>query len=539
MRADVRAFVSKCDSCQRVKASNALPPGKLMPLEVPSRPWESISMDFITCLPRVSPGGFDAILVVVDRLTKLAHFIATTTAVTAEEVAHLLRARVFSLHGVPCSIVSDRDPRFTAAYFAGLCELLGVKQSMSSAYHPQSDGQTERMNRTLEDMLRHYVSPSQTDWAAHLDVAEFAYNNARQESTQETPFYLNYGFHPLSPIDLMLRPEGVAPMRPPVRGYTTGAPVLGGEEAPARAAEPSGAADVQVARAQRVAKVREKLAMARVPAAGKWCADMQDLWSHARTCLRAAQDRQKTYADKRRGEVPVLEPGTFVLLKTTNLRLKSTVSSKLTPRWVGPFKVKRAVNPVAFELELPESMARVHPVFHASSLKPYKTDREVPLTPLPLEVEGELEYEVDCVLAERKARRRVEYLVRWAGLGPEHDSWEPAANLKNCPLVMKAYKEKQRLEAGLGPLLGSAGSKRPPSPVTVDDPPAKERKTVSVSAAFYGATAKGGAKPKRKCAPRPAVAEAERSRGERAPVPEAQQDASGVRRSARLQQVGL
>jgi hypothetical protein len=366
---------------------------------------------------------------------------------------------VFRLHGVPASIVSDRDPRFTSQFFSELCALLGVSQDMSTAFHPQSDGQTERMNRTLEDMLRHYVSPTQTDWNEHLSMVEFAYNNARQESTQETPFFLNYGFHPLSPIDLMLRP-----VRTPQHGDT-----------PARLPD---------SRRARRALARDKCDDCKVPAAGRFSANMQEVWERARACLKAAQARQKRYADEKRSDVSFAS-GDFVLLSTRNLRLKHAGSSKLAPRWVGPFAVKRAVGsaaPVAFELALPPSMG-IHPVFHASLLKAYRTpDGHAPVAPPPVEVEGEVEFEVERVLDERFSKRRKEFLVRWMGCDAAHDTWEPASNMTNCPLLMQAWAAHKRVQAGTPPLLGSADRERVPSPVSVDDPLVGRRKMVSVGA---------------------------------------------------------
>ena len=180
IHADVAEYVQACDACQKNKSTNQKPIGLLQPLQTPEESWESISMDLITQLP-VSKSGHDAIVVFVDRLSKMVHFAPTITEVTAEGIAKLIMRNVVRLHGVPREIVSDRDTRFTAKFMRKLCELLGIKQSMSTAFHPQSDGQTERANRVLEDMLRHYVSPAQDDWDEHLSMAEFAVNNGYSE----------------------------------------------------------------------------------------------------------------------------------------------------------------------------------------------------------------------------------------------------------------------------------------------------------------------------------------------------------------------
>jgi transposase InsO family protein len=161
-----------------------------------------VSMDFITQLPRTK-SGHDAIFVIVDKLTKMCHFVATTSSATAEQTAQLYFNHVWKLHGVPRVIISDRDPLFTSLFTQALCKSLGTKQGLSTAYHPQTDGQTERVNRVLEDMLRMYVHRSQTDWDEKLTCAEFAVNNSDHESTGTTPFFLNYGHHPYLPVSLL------------------------------------------------------------------------------------------------------------------------------------------------------------------------------------------------------------------------------------------------------------------------------------------------------------------------------------------------
>ena len=189
MTNDVREYVAYCDSCQRVKASNKLPAGLLHPLQIPTRKWQSISMDFITGLPR-SNNGNDAIWVVVDRLSKCAHFVPTTTKADSYDVAVLLRDKVWRYHGFPEEIVSDRDPKFVSKFMDTLLNLTGCRPARSTAYHPQTDGQTERVNRILEDYLKHYVWDKPREWEDYLAVAEFAYNNTWQASINTTPFRL-------------------------------------------------------------------------------------------------------------------------------------------------------------------------------------------------------------------------------------------------------------------------------------------------------------------------------------------------------------
>ncbi|GJP49622.1 hypothetical protein CLOM_g8808 [Closterium sp. NIES-68] len=162
------------------------------------RTLESVSLDFITYLPNTRD-GHTAILVFVDRLTKMVHFVTTTTDVSAEDTAKLFVAHVFRLHGLPRVLVSDRDLRFTSRFWYEVTQTLGTKLKMSSAFHPQTDGQIERTNRTLEQMLRSFIGPTQDDWDDLLPVVEFAVNNSVHESTHEKPFILNCGRHPATP----------------------------------------------------------------------------------------------------------------------------------------------------------------------------------------------------------------------------------------------------------------------------------------------------------------------------------------------------
>jgi hypothetical protein len=195
---DIKEYVFSCDQCQRNKAVNHKSYGLLTPLPIPDRNWEQIAMDFIVRLPKTLD-GYDAIMVCIDRLSKMAHFIPGRTTDDAKAVSQLYLANVFRLHGLPKVIVSDRDSRFTGNFWKNLQKLLGTKLAMSTSYHPQTDGQTERTNRTLEQMLRAFVNYRQDNWKELLPLVEFAYNNSRQATTNRTPFEINYGFHPSKP----------------------------------------------------------------------------------------------------------------------------------------------------------------------------------------------------------------------------------------------------------------------------------------------------------------------------------------------------
>ena len=189
MSKDIRKHVKECDACQRTKASNQPPVGELRPLPIPQRPWQSIGMDYLGPVP-MSKGGNDMILIAVDRLTKMAHFILTTTKVTAKETAELFLRYIFQYHGLPDNIISDRDPKFTSHFWKSLHEILGIKLLMSTAEHPQTDGQSEATVKIIQKLIRPFAFQDQ-DWETLLPSLEFAYNDTQQSSTGQTPFYLN------------------------------------------------------------------------------------------------------------------------------------------------------------------------------------------------------------------------------------------------------------------------------------------------------------------------------------------------------------
>ncbi|TYK15859.1 reverse transcriptase [Cucumis melo var. makuwa] len=186
MRDDVMQYTKTCLICQQDKVEKVKVAGLLDPLPIPTRPWESVSMDFITHLPKV--GDFKSILVIIDRFSKYATFIPTTKQCSAEMIAQLFFKHVVKLWGVPTSIVSDRDGRFIGSFWTELFSFLGTSLNISSSYHPQTDGQTERFNCMLEEYLRHFVNARQKNWVQLLDVAQFFFNAQTSSSTGRSPF---------------------------------------------------------------------------------------------------------------------------------------------------------------------------------------------------------------------------------------------------------------------------------------------------------------------------------------------------------------
>ncbi|KAJ9532073.1 hypothetical protein QJQ45_003746 [Haematococcus lacustris] len=406
MRKDVEDYVRQCDACQRNKPSTRLKAGKLQPLSIPGRRWESISMDMIVKLPKSGKQNYDSIMVYVDRLSKMVHLVPTHEAISAADAARLFYREVVRLHGLPASVVSDRGPIFNSQYWRHVCELCHTQLCMSSAYHPETDGQTERANRIIEEMLRHYVDENHSDWADHLPWVEFAINNSWHETVRNSPFFLNYGQHPLTPAVMDLPRK--------------------------------------------------------VPKAAEFVEGIEKAVRKAKHCWRVAQQRMKALVDGKRREVSY-HPGAQVLLSTVNMRNNQNEQGvrKLKPRYVGPFTVLRMIGKVAVQLHLPPSWNRMHNVFHVSLVKPYCGNQTPNLAaPPPVQwLEGEPVYEVEKLLAHRvvklkgrnrgkgrpkskEAKKGLEFLVRWAGYSEGHDTWEPQKNLLNCEEAMQAYIEQ-------------------------------------------------------------------------------------------------
>jgi len=388
MTSHVKRFVKACHSCQVNKPSNTAPAGPLQPLPVPSKPWESVSLDFITALPKTN-SGYDAIVVFVDRLTKMVHFVPTHTSATAQQTARLFLQSIFRQHGMPRSLISDRDSKFTSDFWQSFFTTLGTTLNLSTSYHPQSDGQTERMNRTLEQVLRHFVNIHHNDWDDFLPLAEFAMNNSTSATTTYTPFYLNSGQTPHTPLTL------VAPL-PPDHELTPAAEALH----------------------------------------ERW----RDALEHAQVSMRLAQESQARHADTRRTPAPVFQPGDKVLLSSAHIDLRNMPSAKFKPRFIGPFKVDRQISQSAYRLKLPRDL-KIHPVFHVSLLKPYVTDPINPPPPLPLEPEPESDdWEVEQILDKRITRSKPFYLCRFKGHTAEEDDWLSPSDLTACNDLVNAFE---------------------------------------------------------------------------------------------------
>ncbi|KAI3743880.1 hypothetical protein L1987_56947 [Smallanthus sonchifolius] len=381
MKKDIALYVAKCLTCSKVKAEHQRPSGLLEQPEYPVWKWENLAMDFITKLPRTS-SGYDSIWVIIDRLTKSAHFLPIREDYRVEKLARIYIDEIVSRHGVPLNIISDRDARFTSRFWQSLQTALGTRLDLSTAYHPQTDGQTERTIQTLEDMLRACVIDFGGNWDSHLSLIEFSYNNSYHTSINMAPFEALYGRKCRSPICW------------------------------------NEIFEAQITGPELIQETSDKILQ-------------------IRDNIRVARSRQKSYADKRRKPLE-FQVGDLVLLKVSPWKgvIRFGRKGKLAPRYVGSFKIIERIGKVAYKLELPPSLGNVHPTFHVSNLKKCLADENlhIPLDDVRIDetmhfVERPVEI-MDREIKQLKRSRIPIVKVRWESKrGPEF-TWEREDQMK-------------------------------------------------------------------------------------------------------------
>ncbi|KAG1928308.1 retrotransposable element [Pimephales promelas] len=385
---DTRRFVASCVVCAQTKSGHSPPAGLLRPLPVPARPWSHIALDFITGLP--SSAGSTVILTVVDRFSKSAHFIPLPKLPSAKETAQIMVNHVFKLHGLPSDVVSDRGPQFASLFWKEFCRLIGATASLSSGYHPQTNGQAERANQSIARILRSLASRNPASWSEQLPWAEYAYNSHPSSATGLSPFHGCLGYQP---------------------------PLFSSQEAESRCPSVQGF----IARCRRT-------------------------WRRVKSALCRTRRRMRTAANKRRVRSPRYIRGQRVWLSTANLPLQSE-SRKLAPRFIGPFRIIKIINPVTVRLRLSSDLRRVHPVFHVSCIKPVIRPPSRPSCP-PVRVEGVPVYTVRRILDRRRRGRGYQYLVDWEGYGPEERSWVPSRDVLDPALIEDFLRSHRSSDLG-------------------------------------------------------------------------------------------
>jgi transposase InsO family protein len=385
LRKDVKRYVKGCDSCQRNKIQHQVKAAPLHPLLTPQYPWEEISIDMIGPLPMSQ--GYDAILVVVDRFSKMIRLIPTNVTLSSSQLAHIYRDEIWKLHGIPKRIISDRGPQFASMFMKGLCKAIGIERNLSTAYHPQTDGQTERINQEVEAFLRGYINYAQDDWKEWLAMAEFQYNDKEHSATKQTPFYLNYGRHPWKGNIIMTSDV------PAVTDFI-----------------------------KKLAEVREE----------------------ARAALEDNRERMEEQVNRKRRQSREYKRGDKVWLEGSNIT-SNRPSQKLDHRRYGPFPIKEKVGKGAYRLELPEGWV-IHDVFNEALLTPHHGPefdiQQAPLPPPPEIINGEEEWEVEEIRDHRRRGNGMQYLVHWKGYPDEEDRWIAKSNLGNAQELLEEYHQK-------------------------------------------------------------------------------------------------
>lgn len=380
---DVYEFCKTCGICQTSKPSNLRPAGLLHTLPIPTRPWGSIAMDFTG--PFLLSKGFDYLWVIICRLTSASHLIPVNTTIKTTELAWLYVREFVRLHGMADSIVSDRDSKFLARFWREIHRLLGTKLLVSTAFHPQIDGVTERVNRSINQLLRSMVRPDQTDWVERLPMVEFALNSAASSSTGFAPFELTGGALPRM--------------------------------------------------------TRELSTPSNLPGVQQFAENARDYLVMAHDSIIEARALQTHHANKRRRDESAVGPhhrpisvGDLVYLSTENLALPKGRARKLTPRFIGPYRVLKSVPSTStYTLELPEDLARrgIHPTFHASLLRRHEPNDDVLFPHRDTQVYYDIgspedaEYVVDELMAHEWHGDELWFHVKW-NLGDI--TLEPLAN---------------------------------------------------------------------------------------------------------------
>ena len=319
MKKDIYEYMSKCLTCQQVKAEHQVPSGLLNPFPIAQWKWDNITMDFVSGFP-LTQRKHEAVWVIVDRLTKSAHFLPVRLDYSMDHLMELYVSEIVRLHGIPLSIVSDRDPRFTSRFWKELQSAFSTRLNFSTAFHPQTERQSERVIQALEDMLHGCVLDFSGSWDRHIPLMDFAYTNSYQSSIGMAPYEAFYGGRCRTPMCWI-----------ELNGHKIIGPDL-------------------------VKDTEEKVQI-------------------IQKRLKATSDRQRSYANLKRKDIEY-EVGDKVFLKVSPWKkiLCFGRKGKLSPRFIGPYEILERVGPVAYRLTLPLELAKLHDVFHVSMLRRYRSD---------------------------------------------------------------------------------------------------------------------------------------------------------------------
>ncbi len=417
MSRDLQKYVSTCDICQKSKPRRHGPVGLLQPIPIPTRPFEVVSMDFIPELPESS--GYNNILVIVDKLTKYAIFVPCSTTINEENTARLFFEHIIAKFGIPAQIITDRDPRWRNTFWKEVCKLMGMKRALTTAHHPQADGQTEVLNQGLEIALRAYIGPERNDWAKYLNGLALSYNSTPHTSTGYAPAYLLFGFTPRTESTLLSDPNFIP--RP------LGDSVLTGGKPDSVYLEHENDKAVDMAEQFEAERLRAKEAL-----------------QLSQAFQQKNYNKGRLLTEFEEGELVVLNPHSLDLIRDIKGR-----GRKLMMRYDGPFEIIRKINPVTYQLRLPTSYG-IHPILNIAHLEKYRpSPTEFGQRPTKRmnrdDFEALPEMEIEKIVAERmfkaagKNRRVKKFRVRWMGLPEHEDEWKTKEELRNAPQILEEW----------------------------------------------------------------------------------------------------
>ena len=398
MRKLVEKYVKSCHTCRVTKTQTSKPSGLLQPLSIPDRPWTHIAMDLVTHLPKTER-SLDAIVVFVDRFSKAAHFVACQTTCTTQDVTDMLFKTIVRLYGVPISIVSDRDVRFCSQFWTKLFSRLGTRLDMSTAYHQQTDGQSERTIQTLEQYLRIFVDKDHKNWDQLLDQAEFTYNSNKSAATNMSPFEALYGYQPSTPVSIAI-------------------------------ADPESRTETE---------------------ADSFLKNHVTRFEVIRDALLDTQRWMSLQYNHSWKDVS-FQVGDLVYLDASDLRKPPGLAHKFLPRYRGPFKIVEHPTPLNYRLDLPPG-SRISNTFHVEKLLP-AYDRDPALfptadDPVPddepvtddLGIYYDKEYEVERLVSHHfDSHGQLQYKVRWSGFTKADDTWQTLEDVASAPKALQEYR---------------------------------------------------------------------------------------------------
>jgi hypothetical protein len=395
---DINVYCDNCHTCRRSHVPRGKKPGFLHPLPVPDRPWQHVTVDFKKC-PE-SKSGYNMVAIFVDRLGKRPITIPVRDTITARELAPLFLVHVIRHVGIPETIVSDRGPQFISDFWNEFCKRIGTKIKLSTANHPQTDGQTEIVNQYFDQRLRPYINYYQDDWDKWVAIIDYQQASLWHETTGQSPFQTEKGYEPRTSFDW---------------------------ETPIESSTPK----------EKLNRTEAKALVTR----------LHDSWAQAKDNMARSQQRYTRQANKHRRAVDFgVKDKVWVMTKHWK---NDRPSRKLAQQMDGPYEILEQVGH-SFKLKLPESI-KVHPVFHAEKLRkdpgnplPGQSNPEYP----PLQVQdGETEYEVQQVLAVKLVRNKLRYRIQWKGWDPD-PNWYPASSLSNSPIALQTFHQQNPTRPG-------------------------------------------------------------------------------------------